>query len=173
MCTSIRLISKKDDTVVYARTNEFSTDMESAVIMVPRHFARTGTTPVSDQEGAKWESKYASVGANGLHEPFIADGLNEKGLAIGLLYFPTFADYMTYNPSSDQNITIAPWELGSWLLDQFQNVKEVKENIGKIVVANVVFPQWKFVPPLHCVVHDAEGNCIVIEYVNGKLRACN
>src|SRR6266487_4573918 len=43
-CTGIRLIAE-DGTVIHARTMEFAIDIHSDVIMVPRGFARTGTTP--------------------------------------------------------------------------------------------------------------------------------
>jgi choloylglycine hydrolase len=88
-CTGIRLIAG-DGTVVYARTLEFGTDLDSDVIMVPRGYARTGTTP-EGENGLKWSSRYASLGANGVGLPYLFDGVNEKGLAAGLFYFPTTA----------------------------------------------------------------------------------
>ncbi len=166
-CTGIRLVAA-DGTVVYARTLEFAVDIHSDVITVPRGYARIGSTP-DGKEGLKWKAKYASVGANGLGMPLIFDGLNEKGLAIGLFYFPTTAGFMRYN-AGDARKTIAPWEMGSWILDNFASVEEVKANASKIVVAEVVFKDWGFVPPVHFVVHDASGKSIVIEYVGGMLN---
>jgi len=147
---------------------EFAVDIQSDVITVPRGYARTGTTP-DGKAGLKWQAKYASVGANGLGLPLIFDGLNEQGLAVGLFYFPTTAQYMSYS-ASDASKAIAPWELGSWMLDNFATVEEVKANIDKIVVPEVVFKEWGFVPPVHYVVHDASGKSIVIEYVKGRLN---
>jgi len=165
-CTGIRLTAE-DGTVVYARTVEFSIDPHSDVIMVPRGYARTGTTP-DGKEGLKWKAKYASLGANGVGLPFMFDGLNEKGLAFGLFYFPGTAGFMSYK-AEDAGKTIAQWEVGSWVLENFATADEVRENIGKILVAGVVLEAWKFAPPLHYVVHDASGKSIVIEYVGGKL----
>ena len=166
-CTGIRLIAG-DGTVVYARTLEFGTDLDSDVIMVPRGYARTGTTP-QGENGLKWTSRYASLGANGVGLPYLFDGVNEKGLAAGLFYFPTTAGYMSYNPAQASR-TIAPWEVGSWILENFATVEEVKHNIGSVAVAEVVFQKWGFVPPIHYVVHDASGKSIVIEYVDGRLH---
>jgi len=90
-------------------------------------------------------------------------------LAAGLFYFPTTAGYMSYNPAQASR-TIAPWEVGSWILENFATVEEVKHNIGSVAVAEVVFQKWGFVPPIHYVVHDASGKSIVIEYVDGKLH---
>src|SRR5216117_3025866 len=80
-CTGIRLIAE-DVTVSHARTMEFAIDIHSDVIMVPRGYARVGTTP-DGKEGLKWKAKYASIGANGVGLPILFDGLNEKGLAAG------------------------------------------------------------------------------------------
>ena len=166
-CTGIRLTAA-DGTVVHARTLEFAIDIKSDVIMIPRGFSMTGTTP-DGKEGLKWSQQYAAVGANALGLPVIIDGLNEKGLAVGVFYFPGVAKYQDYKPS-DAGITLAPWELGAWLLGSFAAVEEVTQNISKVRVANVVFKAWGFVPPVHYVVHDASGKSIVLEYVNGKLN---
>ena len=85
----------EDGTVVDARTMEFSIDIHCDLIMVPRGYSRIGSTP-DGKEGFKWKAKYASVGLNGVGKPFLFDGLNEKGLAAGLFYFPTSAEYMAY-----------------------------------------------------------------------------
>lgn len=166
-CTGITLVAT-DGTVVHARTLEFAIDLHSDVIMVPRGYARVGTTP-DGKPGLKWKAKYASVGANGVGMPVLFDGVNEKGLSAGLFYFPTSAQYMPYTPS-DAGRTMAPWELGSWMLENFASVEEVKANIGTVVVPAVVYQGWGFAPEVHFIVSDASGKGIVIEYVGGKLN---
>ncbi len=166
-CTGIRL-NAMDGTVIHARTMEFAVDIHSDVIVIPRGFVRTGTTP-DGAPGLSWKVKYASVGANALGLPVLADGLNEAGLGMGLFYFPTTAGYMPYQPA-DAPKTVAPWEVGSWLLDNFANVDEVRAAIPNIVVPATILKQWNFSPPVHFVVHDASGKSIVIEYVAGKLN---
>lgn len=167
-CTGIRL-KAADGTVVYARTMEFAVVLESEVIMVPRGYARTGTTP-EGENGLKWTSRYASLGINnGGDMPFLVDGVNEKGLAVGLLYFPDTVGYMKYD-AAEASKTVAPWEVGSWILENFATAEEVKQNIASITVPAVVVKELGFVPPLHYVVHDASGKSIVIEYVEGKLH---
>ena len=166
-CTGIRLIAA-DGTVVHARTLEFAVDLHSDVIVSPRGFPRVGLTP-DGKDGLTWKAKYASVGANGVGLPVIIDGLNEAGLAAGLFYFPTTAGYMAYEPA-EAGKTIAPWQLTSWVLDNFASIDEVKAKIGSIVVAPTVLKRWGFTPPVHMVVHDASGKSIVVEYVGGKLN---
>ena len=166
-CTGITLTAA-DGTVIHARTLEFGIDLHSDVMMVPRGYPRSGSTP-DGKEGLQWKAKYASVGANGVGLPFLFDGLNEKGLSVGTFYFPTSAGYMPYT-SSDAARTIAPWELGSWMLENFSSVEEAKANIGNVVVPAVVFKQWGFAPEVHYIVTDASGKSVVIEYVGGRLN---
>lgn len=166
-CTGIRLVAA-DGSVVYARTLEFGLDLKSDIMMVPRGYARTGITP-DGKEGLKWTTKYASVGMNGAGLDVLFDGLNEKGLAAGMFYFPTSSGYMPYKDSEAEK-TISQWQVPSYILENFATVDEVKANIDKIVVPAVVFKQWGFAPEAHYVVHDASGKSIVIEYVGGKLN---
>jgi len=166
-CTGIRLTAA-DGTVVHARTLEFAIDLHSEILVSPRGYERVGLTP-DNRDGLKWKAKYASVGANGVGLPILVDGVNEAGLAAGLFYFPTSAGYLPYG-MNDTPKTIAPWQLGSWILDNFATVDEVKANIGSVLVAGTVLKQWGFSPPVHAIVHDASGKSIVIEYVGGKLN---
>ena len=41
----------------------------------------------------KYKARYAAVGAYTFNDLAIADGINEKGLAVGAFYLPTFAKY--------------------------------------------------------------------------------
>src|SRR5438094_8992745 len=138
-CTGIRLIAE-DSTVVHARTMEFDIDIHSDVMMVPRGYARTGTTP-DGKEGLKWKAKYASIGANGVGLPVLFDGLNEKGLAAGTFYFPTSAGYMSYT-AADASKSIAQWEVGSWILENVASVEEGRANMDNNVVPAVRLCGW-------------------------------
>lgn len=166
-CTGIRLAAA-DGSVIHARTLEFGIDIESSVLVIPRGYARSGSTP-DGKPGLQWTSKYAVVGANGAGIPFIFDGHNEKGLAVGTFYFPGTPEYMPYT-SAEASQSLAPWELGSWMLENFASVDEVRAHIETVTVPAVEFAAWKMVPPVHHVVHDASGKSITIEYLNGKAR---
>ncbi len=165
-CTGITLTAK-DGSVIHARTLEFEVDMGSNVLVVPRGYKRQGMTP-EGKNGKKWTSKYASIGANGAGVPWIFDGFNEKGLSMGLFYHPTTAVYMPYKKSDAKN-TIAVWELGSYILENFATTAEVKKDIKNLVVPDIIFEAWGFSPPVHFIVTDAKGKSIVIEYLKGKL----
>ncbi len=158
MCTGIRLVAE-DGSVVHARTLEFGTDIHSDVILVPRGFARTATAPGS-KPGKAWTSKYSSLGANAESLPIIIDGLNDMGLAVGTFYFPASAGYQPYAVDDAANV-VAPWEVGSFLLENYASVDEVKDNVANIIVPDVVWPAWGFVPPVHYIVHDVANTWTV------------
>lgn len=166
-CTGIELMAL-DGTVIHARTLEFGSDLQSEIIMIPRGYKRVGTTP-DGKPGLVSVAKYASVGMNGSGLDILMDGVNEKGLAVGLFYFPGSAGYMPY-AEADAGKTLAAWELGSWMLENFANTEEVRQNIGSVVVPEVVLKAWGFAPEVHFVVRDTTGTSIVLEVVGGEMK---
>lgn len=167
MCTGIRL-NAHNGAVVFARTLEFAQDIESSIILIPRNFTFQGTTPSGEPRGLRWQSKYAVVGANAASQIGVIDGVNEKGLAGGLFYFTDYAQYQEVPKEQAQN-SIASWELLTLILTSCSRVDEVKKLVSSIYVSSAVFQGWGITPPLHAIVHDAQGNSVVIEYVQGKL----
>lgn len=166
-CTGIKL-QAKDGSVVYGRTLEFGKELDSVLLIVPRNYHYFGMTP-EHQNGLSWTTHYAFVGTNGSGLPDAIDGVNEKGLAVGLFYFPGYAGYQPVT-AADAAVTLAPWQLGSWILGNFSSVAEVKQHINEVKVADAVLPAWGITPPLHYIVADKAGNSIVLEYVNGQLN---
>ena len=166
-CTGI-LLTAADGSVIHARTLEFGIDLQSEILVIPRGLTRTGETP-DGKPGLTWTSKYASTGMNAVGKPILVDGLNERGLAIGLFYFPGSATYMPYTPA-DAPRTLAAWQLGSYILENFATVAEARAGLENVVVPAVVLQEWKFAPEVHFVVRDASGQSIVIEPLEGKLR---
>jgi choloylglycine hydrolase len=166
-CTGIR-IKPQDGSVVFARTLEFADDLHSNSIVIPRGREFAGTAP-GEKPGLRWKSKYGSVGANAFDMPAIIDGLNEKGLAVGIFYFPGYAKYQEVKEAAIGK-ALAPWELGVYLLGNCANVKEAVEATQDVRVGEVVQKDMGFVPPCHYILNDASGRCVVMEYVNGELR---
>ena len=166
-CTGITL-EAKDGAVVFGRTLEFAKNLKSEVIVVPRNMKFTGMT-ADGRNGLEWKTKFAAVGANFENTQEIIDGINEKGLSSGIFYFPGYTEYQPAT-KSDYDKTLAPWQLVTWILTNFESVDEVREQLYHIKVANVVYDKWKMVLPFHYIVTDSKGNSIVIEYVKGKMN---
>ena len=93
-CTGIRVIAA-DGTVVHARTLEFGIDLKSDVILEPRGYSRTGTTP-DGKPGKRWTSKYATLGANAFDIPKGAAREHEKDEHGNVI-----ADYTIWTSAND------------------------------------------------------------------------
>lgn len=166
-CTSL-LLPTTDGSGVYARTVEFGFELRSEAMVIPRGFEMSTTGP-DGKTGMNWNGKYAAVGLNALGVTSLIDGMNEKGLTGGVLYFPGYAGYTPLD-KADPKKSLAPWDLLSWILTNYATVAEVKEAITNIDVIAVAQPEMGIVPPVHYTVHDATGASLVIEPIDGKLK---
>jgi choloylglycine hydrolase len=165
-CTGIKLIAK-DGSLVHGRTLEFGVEVNISAAVIPRGYAFKGTTP--NGQGLSYTSKYGAVGATAFGDPALMDGLNEKGLAVGTFYFPTFAGYSLIT-AENQAKALSPVEFPNWILTQFATVDEVKEALSQVVIAPTITKAWGSTPaPFHYIVFDKKGNCLVIEPLDGKL----
>ena len=166
-CTGVKLTAK-NGAVVRGRTLEFTKALDSDVIVIPRSYKFTGVTPINSQ-GLKWKTKFAVAGANFNDEPYVADGVNEKGLSGGVFYFSGTVGYQAFSKEKEA-ATLAPWQFLTWILTSFATVEEVKTALPNVVVCDAIFSKWGSTAPLHYIVVDPKGNCIVIEHINGKLN---
>jgi choloylglycine hydrolase len=101
--------------------------------------------------------------------PVTIDGLTEKGLSVGLFYFPGFPKYQAVK-AEDAGRALAPWELGSYLLGTCSDVKEAVAAARGVLVGDAVQKDMGFVPPVHYIVTDASGASVVLEYIGGELK---
>ncbi|WP_367363327.1 linear amide C-N hydrolase [Mesotoga sp.] len=167
-CTGFRVVSK-DGSIIAARTLEFEFDLESKIMVVPRGTFMTALT--TGWEGLSWNVKYGYVGANALGMDLVADGINEVGLACGAFYFSGWAGYQELQQREFYRETLSQYDLVGWILGNFATVDEVKTALENIRVYGLaIMATESTVMPLHHIVYDAKGGCIVIEYVEGELN---
>lgn len=165
-CTGIKL-KAEDHSIVHGRTVEFGIPIDASVAVIPRGYEFTGTTPQG--KGLVYKAKYAVVGAIAFGVPAIMDGLNEKGLAMGIFYFPGFASYTQITPDN-QTKALSPIEFGNWILTQFASIDEVKIALSSVVIAPTTIKEWGSTPPpFHYIVYEKSGRSLVIEPIDGKL----
>lgn len=167
-CTGIK-IKANDDAVIAARTMEFARNLESTIIYIPKGMSYTGTTKLGMNNGIKWDVKYPITGVSAYHMPHILDGINTQGLAFGLFYFPDYAGYPALT-KENQAKSLAPWEIGTYLLSRNATVDEVLKDLKNINVVSAAWKEGEDAPACHYIVHDASGKSLVIEYVNGELK---
>ena len=167
-CTGITL-KAQDGAVVYGRTMEWgSFDLLSRVVIIPRGHAFAGQTP-DQKPGKTWTGTYGLAGLDAVEKDVIADGMNEKGLTVGLFYHPGFAEYPAYDPARAAE-SISPLDVGQFLLSQCSTVEEVRSAIAKVRVVPVVEPAIGIAPPLHYFVTEPSGKAIVIEFLKGEMK---
>jgi len=168
-CTGITL-NAKDGSFIQARTMEWGAfDLHSQVMVTPRGLDLKGATP-DGKPGLQWKSRYGVLGLNAVHKPIYGDGLNEKGLAVSVLYLPGFAEYQPYDPKQADK-SMSSIDLPMWILTNFATVDEVREGLPKVKVVPVNVEEFGGAPvPLHFYVSDNTGKSIVVEYLKGELN---
>lgn len=159
-------LKTKDGSVISGRTDEFYDQTGSKIDVVPRGISWTssapaGATPVS------WTSRYGFVAISMFDKDFYGEGMNEKGLATGGLYFEDVKFPIVAKGDKALNIIDA---IG-WVLGNFQSVTEVKDALEKIKIwSGSDNPLNLPVLPFHFYVTDAAGDSIVVELIEGKLK---
>jgi choloylglycine hydrolase len=168
-CTAFQLQSN-DGAQIYFRSMEFGFPFNSKALVVPRGTDYTGTAP-GGNPGKKWTTKYGVVGLNvNIAPTILADGQNEKGLAIGMLYLPGYSEYLAPDESKTSN-TIGSWEVGVYLLSTCASVDEAVTALrDSVYVAEQAFPPFKQLLPVHYWIGDSTGKVVIAEFVGGKLR---
>lgn len=165
-CTGISLQAENGAAIV-GRTVEWALhDSEHhRLLIVPRNKEFVSQTP-DGRPGKRWQGRHGFVSLTSYGQPYGPDGLNEKGLSVGMFYFPGFASYATYKPE-DSARTLSIGDFMQWMLSSFASVDEVRRELPSITVVNVDDPRFRGVPmPFHWKIADASGMSIVVEIVN-------
>ena len=166
-CTDF-IVKAEDGTVINARSNEFGIPADSSLVYEPAGKEFSHTAP-GGMKGLAWKNRYGFLAANGmdLTENFI-DGMNDAGLSVSLLLF-TESKYEAIDPK-DAASALSYLDIASWLLGNFSTVEEVKKALPDVHVWTENIPKLGAPLPLHAAVHDAAGNSIVIEFINGEKK---
>lgn len=160
MCTDF-LIGAKSPGFVNGRSMEFARELHSKLF-----FRAAGYHYSALKFGEykfEWVGQHNVIGMNTQNLPMLTDGMNDKGLATGDLWLPRSQYQKITNP--EKGLSIDRFQI--WLLSSFSTVEEVRRAIrdGVVQVGAPVFVQNLL--PLHFPVHDATGDSIVIEFIDG------
>lgn len=167
-CTSLAL-QADNGAIVYGRTMEWGAfDLNSRVAIMPRGYSFTSHTP-DGKPGHKWKTKYGIVGLDALEKDILTDGMNEKGLVVGVLFFPGFAEFQPYDPAQ-ADMSVSNLELGNFILSKFATVDEVREGLKNVKVVSVDEAALGGAVPIHFTVIEPSGKAIVIQYIKGELN---
>jgi len=156
---------------VSGRTMDWNENLHSAFVVVPKKHKVYSYIDGDDQSPIKqamsWHTKYGYIGINVYNLPLFFDGLNEKGLSVALLFLK---DTQYPKPDVNHNKNISMIHLLQYILGKCASVKDVKNRLKKITICGLHLPQLKGNHGVHLIVHDADGNSLVIEAENGKIK---
>ncbi len=147
------------------RTMDWPESTEPILTVFPRGIKRDGGKVLSEvvvkENAASWTSKYGSI-VVALYGLGAADGFNERGLAVHLLYL----NATDFGP---RDVKLPGVHAGLWaqyLLDNAANVEEALEALNhiQIVMAKARGHQAN----VHLAIEDASGDSAIVEYIKGK-----
>ena len=168
-CTRI-LANNKGSFVIVARSMDWATTTEPIITVLPRGLrhdgGRVGPKVEIGENPLRWTSKYGSV-VTTIYGVGSADGINERGLAAHMLYFPP-ADYGSRDPSKP-GLQAALW--AQYALDNAATVSQALANLEKVQVVKIeieVHGQTQRAT-VHLALEDATGDSAILEVINGKL----
>lgn len=167
-CTRI-LKAEPGMAVMVGRNMDWHEDMQTNLLVYPRHLHRQGNPPDPRSPGnwLSWDAKYGSIVATG-YENFTTDGLNEAGLAVHILWLED-SDYGTLDPSKPA-LSQIHWT--QFYLDNFKTVADAvryTEN-NPFQVAPFYHEGTQQWGALHLVLDDSSGDSAIFEYLNGQLH---
>ncbi len=160
MCTASNYITDKN---YFGRNFDYEISYNERVTITPRNY-EFKFRKIDDIK-----SHYAIIGiAAGIDGyPLYYDACNEKGLSIAGL---NFSGNAVYNEINEDMINIAPFELIPYILGCASNIDEACNLIDEINMVNINFADELPLAPLHWMLSDSSGKCIVVEPLEEGLK---
>lgn len=152
MCTCIHSTNKNHS--YFGRNLDLDYDYNQKVLITKRNF------PICFKKEKTIDSHYAFIGT-GVYVnnfPLYADGMNEKGLAVATLNFPS---YCVYNEIDNDKKNYAPYEIIPLLLATCKNIKEVKEVLQNVNIVDIDFCDKITNHPFHFLIADKKESIVL------------
>ncbi len=163
-CTRI-LWNDNGFAVMVGRTMDWPESTQPVLTVFPRGMERdggkAGPETIVAENPARWISKYGSI-VTTVYGIGIADGMNEEGLAIHMLYLNA-TDFGPRDPAKP-GLHAGLW--GQYLLDNAATVEEALKVFEEIQVVMVEANGHR--ANVHLAIEDASGDSAIIEFVGGK-----
>ena len=168
-CTGIAFTAE-DGTRILARTIEWKGgNLNSKLIIMPRGMKNTALTP-QGENGHVWYNKYGAVGASTVEPRFVTEGVNEKGLNVGIFYFSHYGSLTPYETKKAKK-SVSDGELVRYMLTNFATVDEVLKGIEKIEIIPIGKPDASgHYATGHWRISDASGRSVVLEITDQGQR---
>lgn len=157
MCTAIKLTSPSG-TVRLGRNLDFGMETDPHLISIA-----AGASWNEHASGRAITDRHAvlSVGQFGTGYPVLLDGVNDAGLAGGVLFFPGYAAFP--KPEEASGDVCDALDLIRLVLGSCATVDEVRSELGRTTIVGVPNNVTHAVAPLHWIFADRAGGCVVVE----------
>lgn len=158
MCTAINVKTNNGD-IFLGRTMDFSYALDPQLYMVNKGYQ---WNTLANTHSIKTRYSFMGIGQD-ISPIAFADGINEMGFSVAVLYFPGYANYDLAKTEDNKKPAIANIELVKFLLSTCSSVEEAKKLVCKIRIIGVEDPVTNSVAPLHWIMADKSGDCAVVE----------
>lgn len=148
MCTAIC------DGALFGRTLDLEYSLSESAVITPRKF------PLSFLYEREKHTHYAIIGVAHVRGgvPLYYDAMNEKGLCVAALNFPSYA---AYSKPSEGGYNVASFEVVPWVLSSCAGVKDAAELLEKTNITDDSFSRELRATPLHFMISDRKGSIVV------------
>ncbi len=159
MCTAITYYTKDH---YFGRNLDLEYSYKETVTITPRNYE------FKFRQAGEISNHYAIIGMAYVSSnfPLYYDAINEKGLGMAGLNFPTNADYKEID---EEKNNVAPFEFIPYILSQCSNVEEARKLLKNINIAKINFSDELPASPLHWIISDKEKS-ITVESVKDGLK---
>ena len=157
MCTAISWAQRDH---YFGRTLDLEQSFGEQVIITPRYY------PLQFRHLPSQEKHYAIIGmavaAQGA--PLYFDAVNEMGLCVAALNFPSLCQYRPYRPGMT---AVASYEVIGWVLGQCAGLEQAASLLQNCVITGEAFSLEYAPTPLHWLVADEHGSLVVESTAKG------
>ncbi len=165
-CTDF-LLEDKNNHFVCGRSMEFGTKLPIDISIYPRGIKYQSCLG-DGKKGKSWKGRFGFLGLTLSSSNMVVDGFNEKGLSVGILWFPG-AQYPKVTTKDEKKI-LDMTDLTCWILSKFATCDQVKRGLQKVQILFHPMEGFHGTPPIHLSVHDKEGNSIAVEFLGRKMH---
>lgn len=163
-CTRVTYVGH-DGIVATGRTLDWRSPIPTTLRIMPRGEARESFDDPA--QNITWTSRYGSVVSIG-YDMGVSEGLNEKGLAVNILYLPGSVYTLPDGQEHRKVMSSSVW--AQYMLDNFATVDDamavVRQDLWHIDAP--AMPEGSSTT-IHMAISDATGNSAIIEYIDGRL----
>jgi choloylglycine hydrolase len=156
------LSNSNGQAAVVGRTMDLFMDDQAALVLRPRGLKTGGLMGPALENVKRWQVRYGSVGVLSAGH-VLADGLNERGLNVNLLYLSG----SNYGPRDPAKPAISNLRLAEYVLDHFASVEEAIAGLAEVQVVSDRFLKREW--GLHLSLADRQGHSAVLEFIDGRL----